>query len=84
MVAEFAYGGYFKGAIIRPGVTEIELISQVPLGNVHCNWTTWLTIGFFRIISYVVQNHAKDSVEEGRVDSVKGRIHSGTLFQACC
>ena len=40
MVAEFAYGGYFKGAIIRPGVTEIELISQVPLGNVHCNRTT--------------------------------------------
>jgi len=34
MVAEFAYGGYFKGAIIRPGVTEIELITQVPLGNV--------------------------------------------------
>ena len=34
-VAEFAYGGYFKGADIRPGVSEIELISQVPLGNVH-------------------------------------------------
>jgi hypothetical protein len=34
MVAEFAYGGYFKGADIRPGVSQIELISQVPLGNV--------------------------------------------------
>jgi hypothetical protein len=35
MVAEFAYGGYFKGADIRPGVSQIELISQVPLGNVQ-------------------------------------------------
>ena len=34
MIAEFAYGGYFKGAHIRPGVSEIQLISQVPLGNV--------------------------------------------------
>jgi len=33
-IAEFVYGGYFKGADIRPGVSEVQLISQVPLGNV--------------------------------------------------
>jgi hypothetical protein len=42
IVAEFAYGGYFKGVDIHPGVSEIQLISQVPLGNVNVFYTSEL------------------------------------------
>ena len=70
MVAEFAYGGYFKGAIIRPGVTEIELITQVPLGNVApIKMGSDLTVGVFGFISKIVQDHAKDPLEESRMDT---------------
>jgi len=34
MLAEFSFGGYFKEGSIRPGVTSIQLIEEVPLASV--------------------------------------------------
>jgi hypothetical protein len=33
-LAEYAYGGYFKGSDLPPGITATRLIGQVPMCNV--------------------------------------------------